>query len=201
MRSALLLFLICSPLILMAQKMPDYGNTQVRINDTDKTIRAGIEAVPSNPKTYPDLNYYWLGGGIIHQLQGGYSGQLLHGSYQEYDLRKNLRMQGTFQRGLKDGIWKTWNESGKLVSIVTWDKGWLTGPFTLYTTEGKEKTSGYYDHNLLDGPLTTGLETDSLKTVRYKKGKIVPPKPHKLLQRINIFKKHKKPQAAPPPKP
>jgi hypothetical protein len=199
MKHLFLLLFQCCPILLLAQKMPDDGTSQVRINDTDRTIRAGILAVTSAPKARPDRQYYWYGSGGIHQLQGGYSGHLLNGSYQEYYLNKNLRTEGAFDEGLKDGVWKDWSEGGKLSRLITWDQGEQTGPFRLYDPEGKVITSGNYKHNLLDGAVTFHIGTDSAKTLRYKKGQVMPPKNGNFLKRIHIFKKQQAPPAKPAP--
>ena len=192
-----MLLLICSPAIVLAQKMPDYGIHQVRINDTDKMIRAEILPVTSMSKVDPELTYYWYGTGSIHLLQGGFSGQLLNGTYEEYYSNKNLKTQGTFERGLKNGVWKEWDPSGKLTRLLTWENGYWSGPFNLYNTHGRVIQSGRYDHNQLDGLVAFNAGTDSAKTIRYKKGKVVPPKSGTFLKRINIFKK----KTSPPVKP
>jgi antitoxin component YwqK of YwqJK toxin-antitoxin module len=197
MKQLFMLLLICGPGLLYAQKMPDYGIHQIRINDTDKTIRAEIQPVTSMPNVNPELTYYWYGTGSIHPLQGGFSGQLLNGSYEEYYLNKNLKTQGTFEKGLKNGVWKDWDESGKLTRLFTWENGCWSGPFTLYNTRGQVIQSGRYVHNQLDGPVSFNAGTDSARTILYKKGRVVPPKSGTFLKRINIFKKKKTPPAKP----
>ncbi len=117
----ILLFLL--PLLVNAQKLPDFGFSKVRIIEPDKTIIAEIKAVNSNPHVRPDLFYYWYSTNIIHTTQGGFSGKLLNGLYTEYYLNKNLKEQGNFKKGLKDGQWKTWNEDGTLVKITAWNDG------------------------------------------------------------------------------
>ncbi len=189
MKQLFTLLLICSPAILLAQKMPDYGIHQVRINDTDKTIRAEILPVTSMSNVNPELTYYWYGAGGIHTLQGGFSGQLLNGIYEEYYINKNLKTQGSFENGLKNGVWKDWDEAGKLTRLFTWENGSWSGQFNLYNTRGKVIQSGKYVHNQLDGLISFNAGTDSAKTIRYKKGKIVPPKSSTFLKRINIFEK------------
>lgn len=197
MKQLFTLLLICSPGILLAQKMPDYGIHQIRLNDTDKMIRAEILPVTSMPNVNPELTYYWYGTGSIHLLQGGFSGQLLNGSYEEYYINKNLKTQGTFENGLKNGVWKDWDKTGKLIRLFTWENGSWSGPFNIYNANGKVIQSGRYIHNQLDGPISFNAGTDSAKTIRYKKGKIVPPKSGTFLKRINIFKKKTPSQAKP----
>jgi antitoxin component YwqK of YwqJK toxin-antitoxin module len=103
--------------------MPYMGLNKVRITEADKTIVAEIGPVNSLPKAKPNLFYYWYSANLIHSTQGGFSGTLLNGQYNEYYLNKNLREQGTFKNGLKDGTWKTWNEDGTLDKAATWKNG------------------------------------------------------------------------------
>ncbi|MBB6126357.1 toxin-antitoxin system YwqK family antitoxin [Mucilaginibacter lappiensis] len=197
MKHLFTLLLTFSPGLLLAQKIPDYGLHQIRINDTDKTIRAEILPVTSMANVHPELTYYWYGAGAIHQLQGGFSGHLLNGSYEEYYINKNLKTQGTFEKGLKNGLWKEWDESGKLTRQLTWENGSWSGPFSLYNVHGQLVQSGRYARNQLDGPISFNAGTDSAKIVRYNKGKVVPPKSGTFLKRINIFKKKKTPALKP----
>lgn len=190
MKKLFILFLTWLPLFSMAQKIPDYGLHQVRINDTDKTILAEILPVKTMSQVRSELDYYWYGANRIHRQQGGFSGQLLNGTYQEYYQNKSLKTQGAFEKGLRNGVWKDWNENGRLSLLTTWDNGLRSGRFSLYNTEGKVIQSGSYVRDRLDGPVTFNAGTDSLKIIRYKKGQPVPPKSGTFLKRINIFKKH-----------
>lgn len=178
----------------MAQ-MPDYGLYNIHISDSARTIRTQVNPVSGVVSTRPALTYYWFGSNTIHEQQGGFSGKLLNGIYEESDRYHHLMMQGRFKTGLKDGTWKTWNEAGRLSSVITWNEGVKTGKFVYYDTDGKETQSGRYDHDLLDGKIKYHAATDSVKTILYKNGKIVPTKNGSFLKRINIFKK----KAAEPP--
>lgn len=106
-----------------AQKLPDMGNIKVRIAEADKTILAELNPVRSHPLLKPNLFYFWYSANAVHATQGGFSGTLLHGLYTEFYLNKNLKEQGVFKKGLKDGIWKDWNEDGTLSQAVTWRRG------------------------------------------------------------------------------
>jgi hypothetical protein len=107
----------------LGQKLPDYGLNKVRITDTSRTILAVIAPVSSPPTANTKVSYYWYSADAIHATQGGYSGKLLNGPYIEYYPDKNLKQQGTFKKGLKEGIWKTWNTDGTLHSITKWKHG------------------------------------------------------------------------------
>ena len=119
------LFVALSMFVLsaQAQKMPDAGLNKVRISTADKTIVADIDPVLSNPSSKSALFYYWYGSNEIHVTQGGFSGKLLNGQYTEYYPNKNLKEQGQFKKGLKNGLWKAWNGDGLLLSTTKWNNG------------------------------------------------------------------------------
>jgi hypothetical protein len=123
MKKIIIALLLLVPLLASAQKMPDMGLNKFRINEPDKTIVAETNEVSSAPTPKPGLFYFWYSANMIHSTQGGFSGTLLNGMYTEYYLNKNLKEQGIFKKGLKDGAWKSWKEDGTLSETVTWKKG------------------------------------------------------------------------------
>jgi hypothetical protein len=116
-----LLSLLCY--MAHAQKLPDFGTDKLRIVLPDKIIVARTEPVASDPSVRPGLFYYWYSAGAIHSTQGGFSGKLLNGEYTEYYPDRNLKEQGHFKKGVKDGVWHSWNEDGTLAATVTWRDG------------------------------------------------------------------------------
>jgi hypothetical protein len=184
-------FLILFTLPAFAQKMPDYGLHKIRITDTGKTIVAEVIPVTSMPDVKSTLQYYWYAANTIHILQGGFSGQLLNGSYREFYLNKNLSKEGDYKKGLKNGQWNEWTESGVLKSSITWDNGVKSGKFSFFNPDGSLKQSGYYRQNELNGTVRSYLGKDSVQNIHYKKGKIVPDNPRSFFKRFPIFKKKK----------
>jgi antitoxin component YwqK of YwqJK toxin-antitoxin module len=123
MKKVLVLLCFMISASAFAQKLPYTGLNRVRIVEADQTILAEINEGSSNPSVKPDLFYYWYSANAIHATQGGYSGKLLNGPYTEFYLNKNLKEQGSFKKGLKDGIWKSWKEDGTLSHTFTWKNG------------------------------------------------------------------------------
>ena len=148
----LLLLMVLMPMFCMAQKIPDSGFDKVRIADGTTTIQAELLPVNSDPSVKSDRFYYWYGGSLIHSTQGGFSGTLLNGTYNEYYLNKSLKEQGTFNKGLKDGVWKSWNSDGYLVQLYTWDNGLKSGKFMECDAKGIIVKSGTYKHNVFVVP-------------------------------------------------
>jgi len=115
------LLFVCS--VASAQVYPDYGLTKIRLTDSGRTIELEINPVKHEPVVKTSLFYYWYSANQLHVTQGGYGGQLLNGAFTEYYQNKNLKEQGSFKRGLKDGVWKSWNTDGTLKQVVKWEEG------------------------------------------------------------------------------
>lgn len=101
----------------------DDTRDQIHIVDSTQEIQIDVLPYKAEPKIKNDRYYYWYMRNIIHSTQGGYSGQLLNGHYLAFYPDKNLKEEGDFKTGLKDGVWKTWNRKGDLTSVTNWDEG------------------------------------------------------------------------------
>ena len=106
-----------------AQTYQDYGLYKVRIVEPDKVIQAEIIPVTTGASIKSNRFYYWYSSNKIHFSQGGFSGKLLNGAYSEFYLNKNLKEQGNFKKGLKNGTWKSWSEDGTLSQLSVWKNG------------------------------------------------------------------------------
>jgi len=106
-----------------ARPVNNVYDMQIHITDSTQEITADIVPVKNDPKIKNDRYYYWYYNKIIHSTQGGYTGQLLNGHYIAFYPDKNLKEEGNFKAGLKDGTWKTWNQKGDLTNVTTWDEG------------------------------------------------------------------------------
>lgn len=122
-----------------------------------------------------DQLYYWFSGNQISITQGGYSGKPLNGDYEDVYDSKNLKESGSFDEGLKSGVWKSWTEEGLLINQYTFRKGRKNGAYAKYDKRGKVMEKGAYHNDLLDGKQET-VSADSTRVVWYKDGKIKQPK-------------------------
>ena len=156
--------------ITVAQEIINIRKVRVNINDT--TIIAGTLADVKIDKTISNVIYYWYTSSGIHRNQGGYTGNLLHGEYLEFNKDNNLIVKGNFSFGLKSGIWYNWYSDGKLKEISTWSEGKLDGPFMLYDENQKITFNGKYKENNLNGACTH-VENDSIFQVKYRNGEIL----------------------------
>lgn len=147
----------------------------------------------------PDRKYAWFSGNQIRYTQGGYSGKMLNGIYNEFYGTKGLKTQGIFEMGLKSGKWKSWGEDGILDSIVNYSSGKPNGKFEKYDQEGVLQERGKYYDGQLNGKLEKWISAESIQVIRYKKGRVMAYQPSKAVKITkwlkSIFKKDKKPQA------
>lgn len=175
---------------VFGQQYPkDMLSHKVIVNHDDRTIVAYTK--PFKPRSaLSDRQYYWFKQHAIGSTQGGYSGKLLNGSYQEFYANKQLSEAGNMSKGLKHGVWKLWNPNGKLLRDDTWDNGTKTGLYHKYDSLGRAVESGFYKNNLLNGKQVI-LHGDSIKNVRYRNGQLVVPKKQKPGYIKRVFNKIK----------
>ncbi len=76
--------------------------------------------------------YHWFAFDKIRANQGSFSGQLLHGKYKLYVGDYLLIEEGEFTKGLKSGVWKQWDSSGRLTAILQMKNGQKEGLCKFY---------------------------------------------------------------------
>lgn len=168
----LMIFLVgIGTLKVNAQSYSDiFLSHRVTVRSDDHTVVAYVKPV-KGVSILNDRTYYWFSGNQINTTQGGYSGKLLHGEYQDFYSNKKLKESGDFSKGLKDGIWKTWNENGILNELFTFKNGQRNGVYTKYDQTGGVIEKGSYKNDLLSGQQTISVG-DSVKVISYKGGKV-----------------------------
>lgn len=145
-KSTLTLFLLlCATLTLWAQTEREY----LRINTSDEKIVAYLTKKEVKPQLQSE--YYWSVKRELHHSIGGYSGKLVDGTFEIYYLNNQLKTKGDFKLGQKQGLWKTWLESGKLDKLEHWQGGVLTGKSSHFYPSGKLKKEGNYKQNKQSG--------------------------------------------------
>lgn len=149
----------------------DFINARkISLNLGDTTVVAGILADVRIEKVDPGVFYFWYSNDMIYSNQGGYSGNLLHGDYIEYDGNGNLILKGRFDRGLKSGEWVSWYPDGSISEISEYEEGYKCGRQVRYAPDGKISYSAYYKNGLLHGPLVKPVN-DTLFRTNYRNGK------------------------------
>lgn len=79
--------------------------------------------------------------------------------------------QGSFINGNKDGNWKSWSKTGKLIKDINYINGVLSGKYELYYFSGKKKFIGTFSNGLKEGVWTFYNEKEKvIKTGLYEGG-------------------------------
>ncbi|TKC60300.1 hypothetical protein FBD94_15455 [Pedobacter hiemivivus] len=190
------LFFVGSVGVAVGQKYEkDYLTHKIIVNEEDRTIVAYVKPV-KQISLDTDKRYYWFSNDRIKSTQGGFSGKLLNGRYEEFYADKNLKEKGSLDKGLKSGVWKRWDEKGKLKDDYTWNLGRMDGIYHKYDSVGKVLETGKYKNDLLNGKQYTYAGT-GVKELRYKDGKVVVRKKLRIPRFMGkLFDKKKKPKAA-----
>ena len=112
---------------------------------------------------------------------------LIDGAHHIYDQHGQIREQGQYNNGYKNGIWKNWNHAGVLVRQISYDNGALDGicrewhdngelrlhflakagePHSLwseYNERGKLTAIKHFSHGKADGTWKTFYDNGTLK--------------------------------------
>jgi len=137
----------CKPVEL--KQMNRLGRTVVMHTDST-TVRAetankGLLVLPKIENTY-----YWFENGRVNHSQGAYSGKVLHGSFRVYSLATKRPLEsGRFRRGLKNGRWLSWGNTGLLSRSAIYHNGQLQGPAVIYDSLGRPADTIKYRHGHL----------------------------------------------------
>ena len=81
--------------------------------------------------------YYWYIKDTIVQAQGTYHGKLLHGRYQEFYPNHQPKVEGSFFMGRKTGLWKYWDQHGRLRKASHWRNSKEHGRYAIYNEDGE----------------------------------------------------------------
>ncbi|TKC12049.1 hypothetical protein FA048_00065 [Pedobacter polaris] len=178
LRYLLILFLLCFSLTLKAQNnavnfdINDYKHT---INFIDHKIVFQVKPNKEPKSTDPIRKYHWYSNNRIQITQGGFSGKLLNGNYNDFYLSNNLKEKGVFKAGLKDGEWHIWAIDGVLMEKVNYKEGILHGQFFKYDQLGNLLQEGNYKAGKINGIYKTYHGPDSVVISKYKEGLIENP--------------------------
>lgn len=91
----------------------------------------------AHPAPKANRFYYWQGPTQILRTAGAYDGRLLSGAYQLTSRNGNLLGNGTFRKGLKTGLWRTWREDGTPLTSSHWHQGRRRGKVSRYDESGR----------------------------------------------------------------
>lgn len=117
-----------------------------------------------------NVMYYWTKYRKVHHTKGGYAGQLLDGKYEEFFISGQLKVNGTFKKGAKTGIWKSWYENGMTEEVVHWTKGVQHGHYVFYYDNGATKEEGHFKNGKKHGVVHQYDKEGEKSRIRFKNG-------------------------------
>lgn len=165
-------------LTVSSQEKVNYANLK-SLRKNGEFIRFQVEEFnpKKNNKYDNSLTYYWYKSQNVMSTQGGSSGLLLNGIYEQFYANKQLAIKGFFKKGLKHGTWTYWNEEGRLKKEEFWRHGKPKKSAVIYNKNGgikKEKNYGKDEvvHNLEDKVITTNIDSTEVEVIeKYPNGK------------------------------
>jgi hypothetical protein len=104
------------------------------------------------------LFYYWEKQGAVRKNQGSFSGNVLHGRYTATNAKGMMVTEGYFYNGTRDGCWKKWDSSGRLVHADAWEKGY-------------RKRAERYDNGTLSEKVAYGKNGKPRRKLDYTSGR------------------------------
>jgi antitoxin component YwqK of YwqJK toxin-antitoxin module len=134
---------------------------------SDANFRYEFYTTSKTIKPKENKIYYWFKGGLIHNTQSGMTGELLQDKFVKMYHSNQLAEQGTFKKGLKTGLWKTWYPSGVLETTQKWSNGLQTGTFFRFNENGLVIEKGNFKKGKKHGVWIDYIKKD---TVVYKRG-------------------------------
>jgi hypothetical protein len=166
-----LLLASCKPVEL---KQLDLMKRGIVIQRPATTVRAELqdEGMLILPKI--ENTYYWFEKGTINSSQGAYSGKVLHGQFRVYDrTTKQVLESGKFRKGLKNGRWLLWNNTGLLKRSEIYNDGILDGITIKYDSLGKASNTLKYKNGALITKMASAVDTSGFisKVKRFFKKK------------------------------
>ena len=136
---SLLLAILWGPNLLRAQslrKMQKRAINRTHLTAVNGDTVQRFTITMRHPAAKLQRMYYWQGNNRILRTQGAYNGKLLHGPYQLTNRSEQLLGSGTFSKGLKTGLWRTWRPDGTLSSSRHWFRGRPRGRSVEYDENG-----------------------------------------------------------------
>jgi len=122
----------------------------------------------------PELEYHWFRAQQLQVTVGGAAGRLLDGPYQAFHPDGQLLEAGTFKKGVKNGVWRTWRNNGDLASVVDWKNGRLHGDSTGYAHGSVVRQTIYRRGAFRKLLVPKPVKSPSKPTKKDKKKEVVP---------------------------
>jgi hypothetical protein len=142
---------------------------RITLTYPDSVIKTTVWDKPEIFKPVDNREYFWYYSGIINNNLGGFSGKLLHGTYEAFNNSQKLISKGFFEHGLKHGDWNFWYPNGNLRRSCSYINGQINGIVKTYDKSGTLLSYLRYKNNRLEGESKYFLK-DSIIVKNFKNG-------------------------------
>lgn len=170
-------------------KYKDLDRRSVVVKTDDDIIEAQVYDGIEEKKIKQDRTYYWYDHNMIMSSKGGFTGELLHGTFEVQYRSYQIKEKGEFRHGLKHGRWAKWYEDGTPKEFVRFRNGLMFGTYYYFDTTGKITEKGTYNaKGLKQGKVKFYKADGSFEVHRYKNGKkiVARLKPDETLHKENV---------------
>jgi antitoxin component YwqK of YwqJK toxin-antitoxin module len=157
----------------MASKQPDkpnYNLLTIVLEEQKTSQHFTIINKKLDIDTDNELEYFWFNNNRLNSNYGGYTGNILHGNFMEFDSNGKLKIKGSYHFGLKNKKWQTWDRDGNLLRDEFWRKGWLVKRMVY---KGDTTYVEPYKKNKLHGSCTTRKGDSILEVKKYRNGVLI----------------------------
>ena len=136
---------------IMSNKPTDYDKRTVHLSNKNTIIKAEISLTKTikTKKLNENLEYSWFYNNSIKTSKGNFSGRLLDGKYEVYDLKNNLLTKGQYDLGLKQDKWYYWYANGMLKTIIDYKNGYIHGKSVDFKQDNNNKSISTFRKNKL----------------------------------------------------
>lgn len=146
------------------------------IYSTDYSFEFYVLVDKKEDRVAKNAQLYWFKGGEIHSTDYISGGYLLHDIFMKFYRSDQLAERGTFDYGLKKGIWTEWYKTGAIKKQMEWKKGYKDGIYIEFDSTGTKIVEGNFNKNLKHGEWIDFRTGD---TIHYKLGTLLTPKTDK----------------------
>ena len=158
---------------LAAQTETPAKTYTVHINTVDSLVKAEVYYLNPDIKPRKGHFYCWYTPEKLSTTEAGFNGKLLHGEYVCSYPGKNMKEQGKYVNGLKDGTWKKWYSNGVVMETSSWKDGEKDGSIVLFGPTGQKVLEAGYKNGKLHGEVISYQDGTGKTIKKYKNGEEV----------------------------
>ncbi|WP_196896052.1 toxin-antitoxin system YwqK family antitoxin [Aureivirga marina] len=156
---------------IKVEKKPKVDSTHIKFKNNGFAYDFYIDKEYKTSNLEMHKQYFWYDGNEIKSTYFDIGGPVLQKQFIKYHQNnKQLAEKGEFVNGLKNGVWKSWFQNGRLSNVKHWNHGELSGLYIEFDENGNEIVKGKYKSDKKEGEWIQHQNGD---TLFYKKGILI----------------------------